>query len=229
VDGDISAVGTIDVGGVAGTATAGAAPYTFPSQADIDAFQAELVAAAQVGGTQPSQSYGADVVVNTPVYIDGDFTVSGGHTLTLTGNDVFYVSGNLTVSGGGTILNDGVVAVGGIAQLSGGGGYNLTADPSQTLVVSFSTDQKALELSGGSAGIAQGPAFAPNGGILLNGTSSWRGSLIAGGNTVARGAELSGGSSVTYDNGMNGSNIWLPADDGTGESNTVQVLSSREL
>ena len=134
VDGNLKAGGTVSVNPtkVSGTVTSGAGTVVTFRPRTIAAWRADLVAAAQVGGNFPGASYGTNVTLSTPRYINGDFTVSGGKTLTLTGGGVFFVTGKFTMSGGGTVFNSGIIAAGGIITISGGGGYNNTGDSTTT-------------------------------------------------------------------------------------------------
>ncbi len=214
VDGSIVAGGTVTVNpvNVSGTVTAGAGQVvTFPPADAIAAWRSQLVAAAQSGGTTiyPAVSYSTDVTLTTPRYINGNFTVSGGHTLTLTGGGVFFVAGNLTMSGGGAVYNSGIIAADGVIVISGGGGYHCTADnPSGAGLFSFSTNSKAIELSGGSGAPLHGVAYAVNGGVVLSGGSNWTGMLISGGAGMQ--ATFSGASRITYPAGFFGTVTSLP-------------------
>lgn len=156
-----------------------------------------------------SASYGSDVTLTTPLYVNGDLTMSG-KTLTLTGGGVLYVTGRFTVSGGGKIVTDGIIAVDGLMKISGGGTYVLSGNEATSGIVGFAVSDKALELSGGSVASEQGIAYAPYGGIVLSGGSSWTGALLAGGTGGKGKVTNSGGSMVVFPPGLVDGSSFLP-------------------
>jgi hypothetical protein len=230
VDGGAYAVGSSSGGTAYDGFHPGSPPVEFPDPYDIDRWEASIIADAQAGPTVGSQSFGSDATITGPLYINGDLTMSGGNTLRVEGNSTVYVTGGITASGGSIVYNSGVLASGGEANVSGGGAYYVIGDPIDVLLVSFAQSNKALELSGGSTGDAQGVVYAPNGGVVLSGSSSFIGALVAGGQGTNGKVVLSGGSSVLTSPGLVGSNNHIPgggAEGGGASSGTGLVLQSK--
>lgn len=231
VDGDVSASGTSDPGASAyGTISSGETPVEFPTQAEINAWEAELKAEAQAGGTMAGADLSGDVTINTPMYVNGDLKISGSSSiLRLVGNGTLYVEGKFLISSAATLNNDGVAVSSDILKLSGGSEYQITGTPSQTLLASFAYNIKALELSGGSSGFSQGIAYAPNGGIRLGGGGEWHGGLVAGGSSGLGMIESSGGETIRYPSGLLSGNQVLPGAANPPTTETIALVSRREL
>jgi hypothetical protein len=178
-------------------------PIGYPlSDALIDSWKTE----AEAGGTQGSTSVGWAGATIGPRKINGDLTISGGGTLTLTGT--VYVTGNVTTSGGGKIkldssyghnsgvlVTDGKVSLTGDGQFSGSGqsgSYPLLVTTSDCPASGSCGGSPAIYISGGSGAVI---LSAQNGTLQLNGGSAAR-SLTA--NEIV----ISGGGTIDYDSGI---------------------------
>lgn len=177
-------------------------PFT---QENIDAWKAEGTAGGIITGSTkcPGGYSGGNCTVDWrnatfgPGKITGNLIVNGGGTLTLTGT--IWVVGTVTVTGGGkitlpanfaqysaTIISDGYV-------LLNGGSYTGSGTlGSYLFIVSTSTGNPAITVSGGSGTIAvcaQDGTVALSGGISIN---------AAVGKTIT----ATGGTNVTYQQGL---------------------------
>ncbi len=234
IDGDLLAgsTATVDPTKVGGTVTQDmGVVWQFPPQTEVDAWQASLVELAQQGPTVGSVKVDSSGSLSAPLFIEGDLTISGV-TLTLDGPGVIYVTGKVVASGGSRVINNGVVLASGLQMVfSGGSTYEVSSDPMGAGIVSFAQGvDKALELSGGSSGVAHGIAYAPNGGVKLTGSSAWLGALIGGGSGGKGKVELSGGSSVVFPTGLVSSTQFLPGhEDPEPVHVTLNLVRRREL
>lgn len=178
-------------------------PVDMPiSDANIDAWKAEALAGGSVG----SLAVGWQNATTGPKKINGNLTIDGGGTLTLTGT--VWVTGNVTVSGGGKIklassygensgvlIADGVVILSGDGQFSGSGqagSYPVLITTSNCPYGPTCAGSNALSLTGGSGAVI---LVAQNGTLSVNGGSAAR-------SLVGYKIHLSGGASVTYDVGL---------------------------
>ena len=176
VDGDITAVGTVIGGNAYGVKMGGVPPMPFPTQQQIDDWQADLLAEAMTGPTLTSLSG----TVIAPAYVSGNFKLKGNNTVTLQGPGVIYVDGNLELSGNSQMTNNGVIlATAGTYKISGNSTYEVTS-PETAGLVSFSTSTEALTLTGNGSAATQGFAYAPNGGAKITGNGAFYGSVVAG-------------------------------------------------
>ena len=65
-------------------------------------------------------------------------------------------------------------------------------------VISFAVNQQAMTLYGGETGTIQGLAYAPYGGLALQGTNAWHGALVAHGADGLGGIDMAGGAWIEY-------------------------------
>lgn len=168
----------------------------FPiSDANIDAWKSE----AESGGVHSGNlnvNWEGDTI--GPIKIDGDLTVNGGGTLTLTGTT--WVTGDINVSGGGRmvlhssygassgiILSDGEVSITGNGQFAGSGQAG-----SYPLLITTNAGEDALYISGGSGAVV---LIAQNGTLTMNGGTSARA-------MSAQQINISGGGQINYDSGL---------------------------
>jgi hypothetical protein len=138
-----------------------------------------------------------------PKKIVGNLEVSGGGTLTLTGN--IWVTGNIVLSGGGKIklassygTNDGVIISGGTVVVSGGGNATGSGTAgSYLMILSLDETTSAMTISGGAGAVI---AYAPYGTIKISGGASLK---------EATGYKLliEGGSTITYESGLSNNNF----------------------
>ena len=173
----------------------------FPvSDANIEAWKTEAVAGGIHSG---GIAVGYAGTTMGPRKIEGDLSVSGGGTLTVTGT--LWVTGNVTLSGGGRIRlassygsNDGVIVSGGDVSISGGGqatGSGTTG--SYLMILTTSSSNTAMSISGGAGAVI---AYAPNGTVAISGGASLK-------EATGYKMTISGGSSVTYEAGLTNNNF----------------------
>ena len=141
-----------------------------------------------------------------PTKINGDLTVNGGGTLTLSGT--VYVTGNITVSGGGKIKlassygsGSGVLINDGYVSLSGGGSLTGSGQSGSFLFLLTTSScptgpscggNNAMSVSGGAGAvilIAQNGVMSLNGGVNIKEATAYK-------------ITASGGTTITYDSGL---------------------------
>lgn len=214
-------------------------PMSFPDSTTTSSWrttwinQSEESTPSHPGGNivSGSLSYGVNGTLTGPIYISGNLTVSGGHTLTINPDPaatppcVVFVHGSVTVSGGSSLVNNGVLIVSdGTQTYSGGAGVYSVKDMVNCGLISFSTSSNnAVSITGGSGVANVGVIYAINGGATLSGGSVFQGSLTAGG--VGSTVTLSGGSSVRYQGGWNnGFGPFAPGYTASGLTHWVRTL-----
>ena len=156
--------------------------------------------AASAGGTSSGNySVGWAGATLGPKKINGNLTVSGGGTLTVTGP--LWVTGNISLSGGGTIRlsssygsNDGVIVADGTLSVTGGSyATGSGTSGSYILVVALSSSTSAAaQIEGGSGAMV---VYAPNGTLNLEGGASLK-------EATAYKVHIEGGSTLTYETGL---------------------------
>lgn len=141
-----------------------------------------------------------------PKKINGNLTVGGGGTLTVTGT--LWVTGNITTGGGGTvrldssygsnsgaIVSDGWINVAGGSNFAGSGtagSYPFLITTSACPVAPGCGSNDAIYLSGGAGAVA---IVAQNGNVRINGGSSLKA-------VTGKQITMDGGASLTYDSGL---------------------------
>ena len=167
----------------------------------------EWKAVAATGGTlSGNQSYGSDDDASLgPKKIEGNLTVGGGATLTVTGT--LWVTGNITLNGGGKIKlgsnygsSSGIIVADGRIS-TGGGGVFEGSGTSGSYILVLTTSTCPTDCSGSS------PAVSLSGGagaVILN---AQNGTLqISGGGQAkqitAKTIEMTGGANVVYESGI---------------------------
>ncbi len=189
----------------------------FPiSEANIEAWKTETEAGGILTGNYTVGWAGATL---GPKKIVGDLTVSGGGTLTISGN--LWVTGNINLSGGGKIklassygTDDGVIVNDGTVSISGGGsatGSGTTGSYLMILTTNTST-AAAASIAGGAGAVI---LYAPYGTLTVSGGAALR-------EAVAYKMTISGGSSITYEAGLTNNNF------SSGPSGTWNVTSWSE-
>ncbi|MBP6866507.1 MAG: hypothetical protein KBC12_03125, partial [Candidatus Pacebacteria bacterium] len=165
------------------------------TDAMIDAWKSD----AEAGGVHSGNySVGWAGATLGPKKIEGNLTVSGGGTLTMTGT--LWVTGNISLSGG-ALLNlssdygedDGVAVADGNISISGGADATGSGeDGSYLLLLSESTSGSAASISGGSGAVIM---YAGEGTLTISGGADLKGG-------TAKRIVISGGSDVTYESGL---------------------------
>jgi len=132
-----------------------------------------------------------------PGKITGNLTVNGGGTLTLTGT--VWVVGTVTITGGGNInlpanyaLNSETIISDNLVTINGGGSLGSGNPNSYLFIVSTSTSNNAITVTGGAGAIA---VDAQNGTVSLSGGASLNAAV---GKTIT----ATGGTNVTYQQGL---------------------------
>ncbi|MBI5158164.1 MAG: hypothetical protein HZA58_09185 [Acidimicrobiia bacterium] len=202
VDGDIRVGGTATAtaANVAGIIEQNAGVVvSMPPATDVEAWRAELRSSAQAGAVYSGTVRFSNQTITAPIYVNGTIEFEGA--VTINGAGPVYATNAIKVRGAVVTSQASPLVADTLIEFSGGGQYRVEQFTEGGLV-SFGTTAQSLKLSGGSAGTVQGVAFAPYGGIVLSGTSSWIGSLIAGGPNGTGDVLFSGGSSVLYPSGL---------------------------
>lgn len=160
---------------------------------------------ALAGGTLGTTVIGWQNGTLGPKKINGNLTVNGGGTLTLTGP--LWVTGTVTVTGGGKIVlpagyaqNSETIVADGIITINGGGSLGSGTAGSYLFVVSTSlcpndincSGSSAINITGGAGAIA---ATAQSGNVALSGGASMK--AVVGNSITA-----TGGTTITYDAGL---------------------------
>ncbi|MFQ5947845.1 MAG: hypothetical protein ACE5KX_03175 [Acidimicrobiia bacterium] len=209
IDGGVEAAGTVDPGGASiydpayPNGQSGVDPIEFPTSLAIELWRDSLIADAQAGGTQGTINLnGGTTTLNSPVYLDGDISLGGGATLTITGGGVVYVTGSVELSGSSSLTNDGILAIAGTFSQSGDTSYTAVGDPKDVALVSFAVDPEAIVLVGQAAGTTSGFAYAAYGGVKLSGSGVFGGALVAGGDATNGGITVSGSAVIEYPAGL---------------------------
>ncbi len=171
------------------------------SDANINQWQLDASSGGTISGDYNVGYAGATI---GPKIINGNLTVSGGGTLTVSGS--IWVKGNIILNGGSLTKlstsygsNDGIILADGTITVSGGGhadGSGTTGSYLMLLSKSYSTTS-AISISGGSGAVI---AYAPYGTISVSGGASLK---------EATGYKLlvEGGSSITYESGLTNNNF----------------------
>ncbi len=161
----------------------------------IDAWKSD----AEAGGVHNGNySVGWAGATLGPKKINGNLTISGGGTLTMTGT--LWVTGNISVSGGSLLKlssdygeDDGVAVADGNISISGGADATGSGeDGSYLLLLSESTSGSAASISGGSGAVIM---YAGEGTLTISGGADLKGG-------TAKRIVISGGSDVTYESGL---------------------------
>jgi hypothetical protein len=179
-------------------------PQPMPvSDGAIEEWQEDASSGTLIAGDEHVDWRGATL---GPAEIDGDLTVDGGGTLTLTGT--LWVRGEVTVTGGGKIrldpsfgakngvlLSDGPIDIGGGASFSGSGtagSYLFFVTTSACPADDGCGGANAVDLNSGSNSIA---VIAQNGTAHITGGSQVR-------QVTANLISMDSGATLTYDSGL---------------------------
>lgn len=184
-------------------------PIPMPmSDNNIQALKDEAAAGGVINGNYDVNWAGATL---GPKKIQGNLTVSGGGTLTMTGN--LWITGSVTITGGGRVrldasygatdgalVTDGVVTISGGAQFSGSGtsgSYPFLITTSSCPTAPGCNGNRAITLTGGAGTVA---LVAQDGTVEINGGTSLKA-------VTARQISMTGGASLTYDSGLINTNF----------------------
>jgi Tfp pilus assembly protein PilX len=179
-------------------------PQPMPvSEANVLDWKSEASAGGVYNGNYSVGSSGATA---GPLKINGNLSVSGGGTLTLSGT--VWVTGNISVSGGGKIKlassygsRSGVLLSDGIVNLSGGGVLTGSGTAGSYLLILTTSDcpldlscggSNALNISGGAGAVVLS---------AQNGVMSLSGGMNANAAT-ARQITATGGTTIDYQSGL---------------------------
>lgn len=203
VDGDASAHGTVTMNGQAdvwGDVTSGAPRVSFPDAAAHEAWMNELKAEAMAGTTK-SGNISGNVVWNTPVYVNGNLSLSSKATLTIVGGGIVYVKGSISVSGQAKMYNSGILVAEGKISQSGQSQYVATGSLTKIGLVSFdqnSGGNHAISITGQGSSVPMGLVYAAYGGIKVSGQGDVYGALVAAGANGAGSVQISGQGDLYY-------------------------------
>ncbi len=184
-------------------------PAAMPiSDANIESWKEDAEAGGIHNGNYDVNWQGATI---GPLKINGNLTVGGGGTLTVSGT--LWVTGNITTGGGGTVrlassygTNDGAIIADGIVNVGGGsnfagsgqaGSYPFLISTSACPNASGCSGNEAIELNGGAGTVA---LVAQDGTVRINGGSSLKA-------VVARQIVMEGGATLYYDSGLINTNF----------------------
>jgi Tfp pilus assembly protein PilX len=202
VDGVVSAHGTASMSGQ-GTAygglVSGASLIAFPSASQLSTWQTQLITTAKTGTVLSATSLTKSTTWTSPVYVNGNLSLSGQCTLTITGGGVVYVNGTISLSGQSELINSGILASAGAMSASGQTIYTIGSNSNAaTALVSFASSSSAITISGQGVTNPLGMVYAANGGISLSGQGNVYGSLIAGGTGGTGTVSVSGQGGIYY-------------------------------
>lgn len=174
---------------------------SFPiSDANISSWKDEASAGGTYSGNYSVGSSGATL---GPKKINGNLSVSGGGTLTVSGT--LWVTGNVSLSGGGKIqlassygTNDGVIISDGSVSISGGASATGSGSSgSYLMLLTTDTSSSAASISGGSGALI---LYVPYGTLKVSGGAALK-------EATAYRVELQGNSTLTYESGLANNNF----------------------
>lgn len=203
VDGDASAHGAVTMNGQAdiyGDTMSGAPLVSFPSASAHETWKNDLKAQAMAGTTK-SGSVSGNVVWNTPVYVNGNLSLSSKSTLTINGGGIVYVKGSISISGQAKMYNSGILVAEGKISQSGQSQYTATGSMTKIGLVSFdknSGGSTAIDITGQGSSVPMGLVYAAYGGIKVSGQGDVYGALVAAGANGAGSVQISGQGDLYY-------------------------------
>ncbi|WP_395093182.1 hypothetical protein [Armatimonas sp.] len=182
VDGTLFATGTISGSGYY-LNQPGYSEIAFPTEDQLVDFETSWKAAALLGTTYNPNSFSNNQTIAAPAYINGNITLTGNKTLTITGSGVVYVNGSVDIKAQTRITNSATFIIRDTFTCNGQAYYTIPAGaltPSSGVftatMISLNGD---MQLNGG--GDATGIVYCARGNMRVNGGAIYRGSLIAGG------------------------------------------------
>ncbi len=203
VEGDVLTGGTasFDADLISGSVVSGVGTvFEGLSATETGAWRDAVLEEAQGGGVVAGDVTFADETITAPLFVSGSITFSG--SVTISGSGPIFAGQSIALIAGADVAADGAYLVAdGAVTMSSLAGYRST-DPVSGGVVSFNQSVTALQLQGGVVGSMQGVAYAPFGGIILQGARSWKGSLVAGGSSGKGAVEVSASSGIEYPVGL---------------------------
>lgn len=212
IDGTASALLPSNIVGTAKAIVPLSSPIKFPSDSEMAEWKAKWE--AQSRQKTPSFPNGnvrtssvkcqSPVQLTGPCYINGDLNVTGGGVLTIDPDPdaskpvVVYVKGKVMVNNGSQLINNGIILVSeGSQTYNGKSDVYRTSPYADCGMFSFSKDlTKAISIRGESGVARVGVVYAANGGVTMDGLSTFDGCIRARGKGCK--VIMSGGSSVVY-------------------------------
>ena len=114
------------------------------------------------------------------------------------GSGPVYATGMIRLQANALITADGAHLVSdSVVQFETGSEWRVS-EVTSAGVISFAASQQAMTLVGGDSGTIQGLAYAPYGGLTLQGTDAWHGALVAHGAGGLGAIDLAGGAWIEY-------------------------------
>jgi prepilin-type N-terminal cleavage/methylation domain-containing protein len=199
VDGDIHAGGVVNasVENVYGFIEQNAGtPVNTPSVTKIEAWRADMRAAAQQGTVYGGNTVLADTTVTAPIYVQGTLEFQGA--VHIAGSGPVYSTNLIRFQGDSSVTSDAAHLVSDATIVFESGAQYGGADPGRTGVISFAESALALQLRGGPAGTTQGLAYAPYGGATLAYGLPWHGAVVTGGAGTTGSVEFIGAATIEY-------------------------------
>ena len=199
VDGDIVAGGVVTATplNVYGTIEQNAGtPVNVPDIADIELWHAAQRATAQSGTSYIGNLVLSDTTITAPYYVQGTLELQGN--VHISGSGPVYATGMIRLQANALVTADGAHLVSdSVVQFESGSEWRVS-EVTSAGVISFAVNQQAMTLYGGETGTIQGLAYAPYGGLALQGTNAWHGALVAHGAGGLGGIDMAGGAWIEY-------------------------------
>jgi len=199
VDGDIVAGGVVTAtpANVHGTIEQNAGtPVNVPDMVDIELWRGAIKATAQGGTSYIGNLVLSDTTITAPYYVQGTLELQGN--VHISGTGPVYATGMIRLQADALVTADGAHLVSESVVLFETGSEWAVSEVTSAGVISFAAGQQAITVNGGGAGTIQGLAYAPYGGIKLQGVDGWHGVLVAHGNDGLGEVDMAGGAWIEY-------------------------------
>jgi prepilin-type N-terminal cleavage/methylation domain-containing protein len=198
VDGDIVAGGTVTANplNIYGSIEQNAgSPVNVPDQPTLAAWQTGLVTEAQTGSALIGNQLFSNTTITAPMHVTGSVTFAGN--VVVNGSGPLYATGSIVLDNGAAVTSAAAFLVAeGVVDFRSGSQLDV-GELGTAGVVSLSSSNTAVTLTGGAPGTIQGVAYAPYGGIRLTGSLPWHGALVATGDGSGD-IDMGGGAWLEY-------------------------------
>jgi len=171
-------------------------PVNVPDMVDIELWRGAIKATAQGGTSYIGNLVLSDTTITAPYYVQGTLELQGN--VHISGTGPVYATGMIRLQADALVTADGAHLVSESVVLFETGSEWAVSEVTSAGVISFAAGQQAITVNGGGAGTIQGLAYAPYGGIKLQGVDGWHGVLVAHGNDGLGEVDMAGGAWIEY-------------------------------
>ena len=171
-------------------------PVNVPDIVDIEQWRAAQRTTAQSGTSFFGNLVLADTTITAPYYVQGTLELQGN--VHIDGTGPVYATGMIRLQANALVTADGAHLVSdSVVQFETGSEWRVS-EVTSAGVISFAVNQQAMTLYRGESGTIQGLAYAPYGGLTLQGTKAWHGALVAHGAGGLGWVDMAGGAWIEY-------------------------------